>query len=486
MGEEKEYKNIFKTTFLFGFVQIFNIIVKIGLHKAVAIFLGANGMGIIGLFNTSINLLKTGIGLGIPQSAVRDISEAYYSGDENRFARIITITNHVIVYTCILGILTTIFLSPLLSIWSFGDKSYTLSFVLLSVAVGLNILSEGQLAILKGMRRLRALAKASMLGALVGLIVAVPFYYYCGEQGIVPSLLITSFMALVFSNYYVRKIHCQKIKIAIKELYNESSSMVKMGCALMLVSFVSFAFDLVISTYIRANGSLENVGLYNAGITLIGGYFGIIITAMSTDYYPRISAIWKDNIKLNIELNRQSETGLVLIFPLAILFVFFSPFLMKILYSTEFINVVLYTDYAMLGTIIIVCSNCMGMILLAKQDSKVFLWSVFGQRLFLIFVYIILYDTLQLRGLGYAYAITGIIHLLLMALIMRIKYRIYLSKKNYLMLFIILSVTLLAIYSRNIEYLLLKYLIGGGLFILSLLYIYFFVTKRMNIRLFSK
>ena len=205
MGEEREYRNIFKTTFLFGFVQVFNIIVKIGLHKSVAIFLGATGMGIIGLFNSSINLLKTGAGLGVPQSAVRDISEAYHSHDENRFSRTIVITNHVIICTCVLGILLTVLLSPLLSVWSFGDENYTMSYVLLSLAVGLNILSEGQLAILKGMRQLRALAKASMLGSIVGLVTAVPFYFYVGEKGIVPSLLITAFMAVVFSNYYLKQ-----------------------------------------------------------------------------------------------------------------------------------------------------------------------------------------------------------------------------------------------------------------------------------------
>lgn len=484
MGEEKEYRNIFKTTFLFGFVQVFNIVVKIGLHKAVAIFLGANGMGMIGLFNSSINLLKTGAGLGIPQSAVRDISEAYHSHDENRFSRIIVITNHVIICTCVLGILLTVLLSPLLSVWSFGDGNYTMSYVLLSLAVGLNILSEGQLAILKGMRQLRALAKASMLGAVVGLITAVPIYFYVGEKGIVPSLIITAFMAVVFSNYYVRRIPYQKSKVLIKDLFKESSSMVKMGCALMLVSFAGFAFDLIISMYVRANGSLADVGLYSAGTTIIGSYFGIIITAMSTDYYPRISAVWKDNAKLEVELNRQSETGLVLIFPLAMLFVFLSPFFVTMLYSKEFVDVVLYTDYAMLGTIIIVCSNCMGMILLAKQATKIFLWSVFGQRLVLIIVYMLLYDTFQLKGLGYAYALTGVFHFGLMMLIMKRMYQISLSRKVNILLFVILVMTFVAMFCRSMEEPFFKYFTGVLLFLLSLLYLYYFIKKEMKIKLF--
>ena len=75
-GYNSSYGNIFKTTFLFGFVQVFNIIVKVILNKFAALFLGAEGLGIIGIYNNVIRMIVTGAGLGINQSAVRDISEA--------------------------------------------------------------------------------------------------------------------------------------------------------------------------------------------------------------------------------------------------------------------------------------------------------------------------------------------------------------------------------------------------------------------------
>ena len=185
--KEESYKNIFKTTFLFGFVQVFNILVKIITNKIVAILLGAEGMGIISLFNTTISLLKSGASLGISQSAVRDISEANQSADTHRFSRIISITHDVMVFTSLLGIVITVILSPYLSRWSFGSNGYTLAFIAISLVVGMNIFSDGQLAILTGMRKLKQLAKASMIGSVVGLLSAVPFYYFFGKNGIVPS-----------------------------------------------------------------------------------------------------------------------------------------------------------------------------------------------------------------------------------------------------------------------------------------------------------
>lgn len=482
---DKGYKNIFKTTFLFGFVQVFNILVKVGTNKAVALLLGAEGMGIIGLFNSAIGMLKTGAGLGISQSAVRDISEANGSKDEKRFSRIISLTNRVIIFTSLLGIIVTIILSPFLSKWSFGNNDFIIAFIWLSIVVGLNILSEGQLAILKGMRQLRALAKASMIGSVVGLITAVPFYYFFGKGGIVPSLIITAFSALFFSNYFVRKIKYERVKLTWKEIYKESSPMVKMGIALMLVSFLTFLFDLIVSSYISNSGGLADVGYYHAGTAIISGYFGIIITAMSTDYYPRISAVHNDNLKLTEEMNKQSETGLIMVFPLVILFVFLAPYFIQFLYSSEFIKTTLYTDYAILGTIIIIVSNCMGMILLAKQASKIFIVSVLIQRGILIFVYMFSYKHYGLFGLGISYIITGILHIIIMSIILRSFFNIKLYKKVLFLLFIVLFAAVMTIFARQLELQYIKFTIGLCLFAFSVVYSYIYLKKNMSIDLFK-
>lgn len=483
--QETSYGNIFKTTFLFGFVQVFNIIVKVGINKIVALLLGANGMGVIGLYNTAINTIKTGTGLGVSQSAVRDISEANACKDDKRFSRIISVTNRVILFTSLLGIILTIALSPVLSKWQFGNYDYTIAFIWLSIVVGVNILSEGQLAILKGMRQLRALAKASMIGSVVGLLSAIPFYYFFGEGGIVPSLIITAFASLFFSNLYVRRIKYERVKLSFKEIVKEGSPMVKMGVALMLVGFIGSVFDLIVASYISRSGSIEDVGLYNAGATIISGYFGVVITAMSTDYYPRISAVYNDNKMLKVEMDKQSESGLVMIFPLVVLFVFLSRFFIRLLYSQEFDESNQYTDYAMIGTIITVVSNCMGMILLAKQAARIFILSVFGQRTLLVGVYLVLYNYLGLLGLGIAHICTGVVHLLFMTVILNHFYKIRLGKRIYQLLFLIIAVTIVTMFVRKIGIEWVKYSLGIVLLIFASLFSFFYMKKNMNIDLFA-
>lgn len=481
MSEEKAYKNIFKTTFLFSFVQVFNILVKLVLNKIVALLLGAEGMGLIGIYHSTISLLKTGADLGVSQSAVRDISEANNSGDKQRFSKITTVTNKVILFTSVLGVVLTVVLSPLLSKWTLGNYSHTIAYVWLGLVVGLNVLTDGQLAILKGMRQLRDLAKASMIGSAVGLVSGAPMYYFFEINGIVPSLLITAFSSLFFSNYYVRKVKFEKLKLSSKQIVQEASPMVKMGIALMLVGFLGYLFSLIVSSYIRSNGGLEIVGYYQAGVTIIGSYFGIVISSMTTDYYPRISAVNSNNVKLQDEVNRQSEVGLTLLFPIVVLFVFLSPFFIKILYSEEFAQSIYYTDYAIIGTILIVCSNSMGMILLAKQNTKVFLTSTFFQRLIIIFVFIILYNAYGLAGLGVSYLIMNVLHFVLMIIIMKRLYDIKFSKRMFLHLLIVVLFSIVAILFRAIDNKFYMYLLGLFLLFGVCVYSYLYLKKYMEI-----
>jgi O-antigen/teichoic acid export membrane protein len=485
MKEDFSYKHIFKTTFLFGFVQVFNILVKLGTNKAIAIFLGAEGMGIIGLFNSTINLLKTGCGLGISQSAVRNISEANSCLDNNSHSRIISVTNKVLHITALLGSIITVILSPWLSIWTFGDKSFTIAFIWLALVVGMNILMEGKLAILTGMRQLRALAKASMIGSSVGLVTSVPFYYFFGKAGIVPSIFITAFSALFFSIFFVNKIKYKNSKLALKELFMEASPLVKMGIALMLASFLFSIASLVISAYIRHKGGLSNVGYYQAGTTIISGYFGIIISALTTDYYPRIAAVNKNNQLLNEELNKQSLVSLVFICPLIVAFIFLMSHFIKLLYSESFMPTIDYIRFAVFGMLIRICSNQVEMILVAKFQIKIYLILQFFYRMSDILLNVYLFKLFGLKGTGFCYIIIGIIYFIIVQLVVYKLYSINYNMRFLKIFLIVLIVSLITAFINNYDNEVIKN-IGGCFMTLLSLSLSIIVTKSIfNIDVFG-
>tara|TARA_R110001606_G_scaffold24223_3_gene80433 strand:- start:11810 stop:13315 length:1506 start_codon:yes stop_codon:yes gene_type:complete len=476
-----QYKGIFKSTFLFGFVQVFKILVGFIKNKVVAILLGPEGIGIMGIFISTTNMLQTGAGLGVSQSAVRDVSEANGSSNRARFSKIISVTKKITLFTGLFGLLLSMVLSPWLSQWTMGDNAFTISYIFLGLAVAFNIIAEGQLAILKGMRQLRSLAKATMLGAIVGLVTAVPLYYFFNKSGIVPALIITALSSLIFSNYFVSKINYDKSKLSLKETYRAANPMIRMGTALMFVTFLSSMAAVIIAAYMRSKGGLEDVGYYNAGMAIINTYFGVIISALATDYYPRIAAVNTDDKKIEAELNRQSSVSLILTSPLIVLFLVFLPWFVTLLYSSEFSPTIGFMKYAIYGTLINICSNQIDMILVAKYKIKIFTFIAILYRVLQVILSLVLFNSFGLIGMGISIAIMGLIHLLIMTLVVYKKFGIFYDTLFLKIGAAVLLFTLLSTCIGEISNLLWRISLGSVLFILSVMYSIFISKKHFDI-----
>lgn len=480
MEENVDYKRAAKTTILFSGVKVVTIVVGIIRNKIAAVLLGPIGVGINSIFNTYLHFVQTGAGLGLSQSAVRDVSEAYEQKDKNRFSRIISLTNSLVVLTSLLGVAVTVLMSPLFSRWGFGDGTYTLSFILLSLCAGMQIYVENRLAILKGMRQMRSLAYSTIIGSVVGLVVSAPLYYFWGEKGIVPVLLLSAFVSLLVTNYYVNRIKYNRVSLSYIEIKNEGAPMLKMGVALMMINFLSGIVSTIIISFVRGQGGLDNVAFYGSGQSIISSYFGIVLTAMTTDYYPRICGVYKDNVRLQDEVNAQSKLGLIMTFPLALIFIAFSSFFIPLLYSEKFLAVSQYTDWALIGTLISVPSNCIAMILLAKQDAKLFTSISLVINILNVLLFIGGYYLMGLIGLGIAYAVNVFIQWLVYGIIINKRYNVNYSKSLNCMLLIVVALVFVSIFAKHIDDVYIKYSIQAILIFFSCWYSLYW-SRKMNI-----
>ena len=480
MSEKVDYKRAAKTTILFSAVKVVTVVVSIVRNKLAAVLLGPIGVGINNIYNTYLQFVQTGACLGLSQSAVRDISEAYELKDQQRFSRIISITNRLVVLTSLLGILVTVLMSPFFSRWGFGDNSYTISFILLSLSVGAQIYVENRLAILKGMRQMRALANSTVIGSVAGLLICAPLYYFFHEQGIVPVFILTAFVSLLITNYYVNKIKYDRVKLSSKEVMEEGAPMLKMGVALMMINFLSGIASTIIISFLRGNGGLEIVAYYGSGKAIITQYFGIVLTAMTTDYYPRICGVYKDNSRLKEEVNAQSRLGLVMTFPLALVFVAFASFFIPLLFSNEFLAVSGFTDWALLGTLISVPSNCIAMVLLAKQDVKAFTTISLVINAFNILLYIGLYYLSGLIGLGIAETINVAIQWVVYYIVIKRRYNVDFDRETNTMLLVVLLVVSLSALVKQVPNQIIRYVIQV-LFIFFSCFYGLYWSKKMGI-----
>src|SRR5690554_1976404 len=84
--QRSSYRQIVKATSLFGGVQFFQILISVVRSKFVAILLGPSGMGIVGLLTSTTGLITGLTNFGLGTSAVKNISEATATSDNERIA----------------------------------------------------------------------------------------------------------------------------------------------------------------------------------------------------------------------------------------------------------------------------------------------------------------------------------------------------------------------------------------------------------------
>ena len=106
------YSHILKYTGLFGGVQGLNIMIGLVRNKLVALILGPEGMGLISLFNSTVNLMSGATNLGIPTSGVKNLSFVFEQGDEAAVRHHVKLIRSWSLLTAVLGTLLCFLLSP--------------------------------------------------------------------------------------------------------------------------------------------------------------------------------------------------------------------------------------------------------------------------------------------------------------------------------------------------------------------------------------
>jgi O-antigen/teichoic acid export membrane protein len=471
-----------KATSLFGGVQVFTILISIVRSKIVAILLGTAGIGLIGLYQTTISLISSITGMGLSSSAVRNISEANGTNDEHKIALVIKTLRRWVWMTGMVGAVVTLSLAPLLSKWTFGNENYTWSFVWLSIICLLSAISSGQNVLLQGMRRLRQMAKSTLFGSIIGLFTSIPLYYFFGVNGIVPSLIISTVSALSISYYFARQIPVQKVEQSWSETYHSGLGMAKLGFVMMLSSFMVTLVSYAVNLFIRHKGGLSDVGLYRAGWTIADQYTAIIFTAMATDYYPRLAAINSDKKKLGEAVNQQAEIALLILGPMLVALIGFAPLVVNILYTAKFLPVIGMIKWNLVGMLFKAASWALAFTIIAKGDNRLFFMTETIANAIVLILNIIGYSLWGLNGIGIAFTLSYLLYFILIFLVVRKKYGI-LYNTAFLKIFVIQSSMVFTVFL--ISFLHAPFFVNccvGILFIFECLYSLRELNKRMDLR----
>lgn len=379
-----------------------NYLVGLVRVKIVAILLGPAGVGLISLYMSAIGLIGTVSSLGIGSSGVREVAQACSQHDQFNAARTVRILRRACWATGLLGWVLVAALAPLLSTWVFGSGEHAFAFALLGITLLLGAVSGGQTALLQGMRRIGDIARINVVAMLINTVVAVGLYASLGERGILPVLIATAAVSLSVSWWFVRRVRMEPVRLSLLETVSGARRLAGLGLALMWGGVLGAGFDMATRTLITRIHGIDSAGLYQAVWALSGLFAGFILTAMGTDFYPRLTSVIDDHEAASRVVNEQTEIGMLLALPGLLGTLAFAPLVMELFYSKRFLPGVALLPWFVLGIFGRVVSWPLAFIQLALGASR---WFAATETTFVAFeMGLVLWAVPRFGVVGAAYA----------------------------------------------------------------------------------
>jgi enterobacterial common antigen flippase len=393
---QKEYKSIVGASFLSGSASIVSILANFGRTKVIAVFAGTEGVGLLGLYTSTLNLVSAASSLGLGSSAVRDI--AVHAGADNaeKVSGAIQALRRLAWITGALGAIGCFAAAPQISAWTFGSEIHGDAIRILSVCILLIQLSASQAALLRGLRKIKELAVQSIAISVVTFGLAAAMFGPWGIDAIVPFMIATHIMTLAGTWWFARRVKVDNQPQSLGETFSLGKSMISLGMAFQASALISAVTTHLIGIIVHGVGGSELNGLYQAAWGSTGALASLVLGAMGKDFYPRLATVSDDGPASMRLIGQQTEIAILLSLPLLAGFVATATVLVPLLFSSEFAGAVPAVGWFALGAFGRVISWPLGYYLIAAGRGVYF----FATELVFGLIYLLLAHWLiELRGL---------------------------------------------------------------------------------------
>jgi PST family polysaccharide transporter len=193
---------------------------------------------------------------------------------------------------------------------------------------------------------------------------------------------------------------------------------------------MTYATQYLLRVFVVRGYGLGAAGIFQASSTLSVVYVHIILNAMLTDFYPRLSAAAHDHDQCRSLINDQVQVGLLLAVPGILAIMALAPAVISILYSSRFLAAVEILRWQILGVVLQVVAWPMGFLLRAKGDAGLFFWSeLFANAVHLLLAWAGL-SLFGLTGIGMAFFGMNLLYLALIWWIVRRSYGFSFTRLN--------------------------------------------------------
>ena len=408
--------NFIKTSFLSGLSTAISLLARLISTKIVAVYLGTNGMFLMGQLKDFLRLGNTIGSFGIENGIVKYVSE--YDNDKSKLSNIIG-TSFKINFTSalIFSGLIIIFknqIADFLQI-NFSENFYFLILIFSIISASIHTCF---LSIYNGLNKIKLYVLVNIFSNIISAIILVilvlemeiigAFYALAINQ--IFSLLINVIFFFIYKPFDIGWVFKKFVYDNLKKL-SSFSIMAVVGPTCLIIS------TFIVRDFIFAEFGSDYAGSWEAMWRISAIYLLFLITTFKFYLIPTFSKLDDNELKKEVFKIWKVVIPIIIIITAGVYIT--KDLIINILLSKEFILINAIIFFHLLGDIIKINCWVLGNIMISKADTKSFIffqieWSVVFVALTYLFI-----GKYGFVGVSISYFITYIIHFSLLNLYFR-------------------------------------------------------------------
>lgn len=375
-------------------------------------------MGRASAFQSTISLAAALMGLGLGSAVIKQGAELANRPSDPSFRLLILAAWSLWRRACIFGGLTVLVFGTTYRLWQHESIAIAANDLFLAWAILASTASTLSQGIISASRRVSLQATYLAFGGLAGHLLSVPLVWHSGPSAIGLAVAINySGIALVSLLLHRIVVAQHSNPTGSVDLHPSREALLHVGLPLALSNLVGGGVQTALPLLMVYQVGDDGAGLFRAASLLAFQSVGFLLTALSQDFFPRLSSIRKNSDAIIAMLRKQFKLMLLLALGATSSLTALGPWLLRICFSDQFVNATLLLDLLAIGMIFKMGSWCLAYVVLARCSSRLYLFTEGVTGLFWLASSALLMSVYGANGIGYAFALTYLLYFVLVSFI---------------------------------------------------------------------
>ncbi|WP_456440395.1 O-antigen translocase [Psychroserpens sp.] len=408
--------SLLKTTYFSGISTAVSLICKLITNKIVAVYLGTNGMFLLGQLKDFINIGKITGTLGTENGIIKYV--ASYKEDPDKMKSFLATSLKLHIYFSLLICLLTFVFKDQLSNYLFKELKFSNTIALLSFSLITLSIHTFFMAVFNGLKKIKTYITIQIISTIIASALVIILVLEFKVIGAFYGIIINQIIGFTISLFFIKKLNLISLdNFSFKIDKTHFKNLTQFSYMAIMAPVCMIGATLFIRFFLSHELGSEYAGSWEGMWRISAIYIMFLTTTFKFYLLPTFSKISGEDLKKEVFKVWTLSIPTIIIITLSVYFL--KDFIIPLLFSKEFILINTILLFHLLGDAIKINSWVLGNILVAKANTKVFIIFQIGWAVIFCSLSIILIKTHGFVGVSVAYFLTYVLHFIAMNIYFR-------------------------------------------------------------------